>query len=41
MNVDSYSTQETEKHETEYCLDYQYDDDFNAKEYLMQYKEIR
>ena len=40
-NVDSYSTGEGQKGETEYCLDYQYNDDFNVKDYLMTYKEIR
>ena len=40
-NVDSYSSGETEKGETEYCLDYTYKDDFSVKEYLMSYKEIR
>ena len=38
-NVDSYASGETEKGETEYCLDYQYSDDFNVKNYLMRYKE--
>ena len=38
-NVDSYSSGETDKGETEYCLDYQYSDDFNVKDYLMRYKE--
>ena len=40
-NVDSYASGETDKGETEYCLDYQYDDSFNVKDYLMPYKEIR
>ena len=40
-NVDSYASGETDKGETEYCLDYQYDDSFNVKDYLMRYKEIR
>ena len=39
-NVDSYSTAETEKGETEYCLDYTYDDGFDVTGYLMQFKEI-
>ena len=40
-NVDSYSTGESEAGETEYCLDYLYNDDFNVKDYLMRYKEIK
>ena len=40
-NVDSYSTGESDAGETEYCLDYLYSDDFNVKDYLMRYKEIR
>ena len=40
-NVDSYSSGENEKKETEYCLDYLYDEDFSVTDYLMQYKEIR
>ena len=40
-NVDSYSTGESDAGETEYCLDYLYNDDFNVKDYLMRYKEIK
>ena len=40
-NVDSYASGENKAGETEYCLDYQYSDDFNVKKYLMKYKEIR
>ena len=40
-NVDSYSSGENDSKETEYCLDYQYSSDFNVKDYLMKYKEIR
>ncbi len=40
-NVDSYSTGEGEKGETQYCLDYQYSEEFNVKDYLMSYREIR
>ena len=40
-NVDSYSSGENAAGETEYCLDYQYNDDFNVKEYLLRYKEIK
>ena len=39
-NVDAYSTGENAEGETEYCLDYQYEDDFNVKAYLMKYKEF-
>ena len=38
-NVDAYASGENEKGETQYSLDYQYDDDFNVKDYLMRYKE--
>ncbi len=38
-NVDSYSSGENEKGETQYCLDYQYEDDFNVKKFLLKYKE--
>ena len=38
-NVDAYSTDENANGESEYCLDYQYTDDFDVKEYLMRYKE--
>ena len=40
-NVDSYSSGENEAGETEYCLDYLYSEDFNVKDYLMRYKEIK
>ena len=38
-NVDGYTSGENEKGETQYCLDYQYNSDFNVREYLMRYKE--
>ena len=38
-NVDSYASGENAEGETEYCLDYQYSEDFNVKKYLMKYKE--
>ena len=38
-NVDAYASGENEKGETQYSLDYQYNDDFNVKDYLMRYKE--
>ncbi len=38
-NVDSYSSEETEKGETVYSLDYQYSNDFDVKDYLMRFKE--
>jgi len=34
-NVDAYSVNTTEDGKTEYCLDYQYADDFNVNEYLV------
>ncbi len=34
-NVDAYSVMTNARGETEYCLDYQYGDDFDVKEYLM------
>ena len=37
-NVDSYLSRENEAHETEYCLDYQYSDDFDVKKYLKRFK---
>ena len=40
-NVDSYASGENEKGETEYSLDFLYSDEFNVKDYLKQYKEIR
>ena len=40
-NVDSYISGENSAGETEYCLDYQYNEGFNVKNYLMRYKEIR
>ena len=41
QNVDSYASGESERNETEYCLDYLYSDDFNVTDYLMQYKELK
>ena len=38
-NVDIYSSGEDESGKTEYCLDYQYLNDFNVKDYLMKYRE--
>ena len=38
-NVDAYSSGENAAGETQYCLDYQYSEDFNVKAYLMRYKE--
>lgn len=38
-NVDIYSSGEDENGKTEYCLDYQYINDFNVKDYLMKYRE--
>ena len=40
-NVDSYASGESASGETEYCLDYQYNDDFNVKDYLMRFKEFK
>ena len=40
-NVDSYASGETKTGETEYDLDYQYSSDFNVKDYLLKYKEIK
>ena len=40
-NVDSYASGENSEGETEYCLDYQYSDDFNVKDYLMRFKESK
>ena len=40
-NVDAYASGETNSGETEYCLDYQYDDDFDVKKYLLTFKEIK
>ncbi len=37
-NVDSYASGKTASGETKYCLDYQYNDDFNVKDYLMHFK---
>ncbi|MBR3397095.1 MAG: AMP-binding protein [Lachnospiraceae bacterium] len=38
-NVDIYSSGEDETGKTEYCLDYQYLNDFNVKDYLMKYRD--
>ena len=40
-NVDSYASGENQAGETEYCLDYQYSDDFDVKAYLRRYKELK
>ena len=40
-NVDSYASGENADGETEYCLDYTYNDDFSVKDYLMRYKVIK
>jgi len=40
-NVDSYASGENKAGETEYCLDYQYSEDFDVKEYLLKFKEVK